>query len=107
MSAGPQGSCNYARHLPWLFVANKATRGWVPVGVGYSDLGLVGECRISEEDAYLLVVDTQIWGSLRRAKVSLGPPKHAAQEGAAGATQPAASKISAAVRPLQPATGSV
>ena len=41
--------------------------------------------------ARLLVVDTQTCGSFMRAKVSLGPPKHAAQLGAAGATQPAAS----------------
>jgi hypothetical protein len=42
-----------------------------------------------------------------RAKVSLGPPRQAAQLGAAGVTQPASSKISAAVFPSQPGTGSV
>ena len=56
--------------------------------------------------AYLLVVDTQTWGSFMRAKVSFGPPKQAAQLGAAGVVQPAASKICAAVLPSQPATGS-
>lgn len=56
--------------------------------------------------AYLLVVDTHTWGSFMRAKVSLGPPKQAAQLGAAGVVQPAASKICAAVLPSQPATGS-
>ena len=39
----------------------------------------------------LLVVDTQTCGSFMRANVSLGPPRHAAQLGAAGATHPAAS----------------
>lgn len=42
-----------------------------------------------------------------RAKVSLGPPKHAAHDGAAGVVQPDSSKISAAVLPSQPGTGSV
>ena len=40
-----------------------------------------------------------------RANVSLGPPKQAAQLGAAGVVQPAASKICAAVFPSHPATG--
>ena len=43
----------------------------------------------------LLVVDTQTCGSFMRANVSLGPPRHAAQLGAAGATQPAASNTCA------------
>ncbi len=55
--------------------------------------------------AHLLVVDTQTSGSFMRAKVSRGPPRHAAQEGLAGGTQPAAAKISAAVLPSQPGTG--
>lgn len=55
--------------------------------------------------AHLLVVDTQTWGSFMRANVSLGPPRQAAQLGAAGVMQPAASKIWAAVLPSQPATG--
>lgn len=42
-----------------------------------------------------------------RANVSRGPPRHAAQLGAAGVVQPASSKISAAVLPSQPGTGSV
>jgi hypothetical protein len=46
-------------------------------------------------------------GSFMRAKVSRGPPRHAAQLGAAGVVQPASSKISAAVLPSQPGTGSV
>lgn len=54
-----------------------------------------------------LVVDTHTSGSFMRAKVSRGPPRQAAQLGAAGVTQPAASKISAAVLPSQPGTGSV
>ena len=54
---------------------------------------------------HLLVVDTQTCGSFMRAKVSLGPPKQAAQLGAAGGVHPAASKICAAVLPSQPATG--
>lgn len=40
-----------------------------------------------------------------RAKVSLGPPRQAAQEGDAGGTHPAAVKISAAVLPSHPGTG--
>jgi hypothetical protein len=44
-----------------------------------------------------LVVDTQISGSFIRPKVSFGPPKQAAQEGAAGSMQPAAKKISESV----------
>lgn len=43
----------------------------------------------------LLVVDTQTCGSFMRANVSLGPPRHAAQLGAAGATHPAASNTCA------------
>lgn len=46
-------------------------------------------------------------GSFMRAKVSRGPPRQAAQLGAAGVTQPASSKISAAVLPSQPGTGIV
>ncbi len=42
-----------------------------------------------------------------RAKVSRGPPRQAAHEGAAGVTQPASSKISAAVLPSHPGTGTV
>ena len=56
--------------------------------------------------ARLLVVDTQTSGSFMRAKVSRGPPRHAAQDGLAGGTHPAAAKISAAVFPSQPGTGS-
>lgn len=56
---------------------------------------------------FLLVVDTQISGLFMRAKVSCGPPKQAAQDGEAGVTHPASSKIWAAVLPSQPATGSV
>jgi hypothetical protein len=52
-----------------------------------------------------LVVDTQTSGSFMRANVSRGPPKHAAHDGLAGGTQPAAVKISAAVLPSQPGTG--
>lgn len=52
-----------------------------------------------------LVVDTQTWASFMRAKVSRGPPKQAAHEGAAGVMQPAASKIWAAVLPPHPGTG--
>ena len=52
------------------------------------------------------MVETQTSGSFMRAKVSRGPPRHAAQEGLAGGTQPAAAKISAAVLPSQPGTGS-
>ena len=55
--------------------------------------------------AHLLVVDTQTSGSFMRANVSRGPPRHAAQDGLAGGTQPAAVKISAAVLPSQPGTG--
>ena len=51
------------------------------------------------------MVLTTVSASFMRAKVSLGPPKHAAQEGGAGATQPAASKIWKAVLPSQPGTG--
>lgn len=54
---------------------------------------------------FLLVVLTHTSGSFIRAKVSRGPPKQAAHEGAAGVMQPAASKISAAVLPPQPGTG--
>ena len=43
----------------------------------------------------LLVVETQTCGSFMRANVSLGPPRHAAQLGAAGATHPAASNTCA------------
>ena len=50
-------------------------------------------------------MDTQTSGSFMRANVSRGPPRHAAQEGLAGGTQPAAAKISAAVLPSQPGTG--
>lgn len=51
------------------------------------------------------MVETQTWGSFMRANVSLGPPKQAAQLGAAGVVHPAASKICAAVLPSHPATG--
>lgn len=56
--------------------------------------------------SHLLVVETQTSGSFMRANVSRGPPRHAAQDGLAGGTQPAAAKISAAVLPSQPGTGS-
>ena len=52
-----------------------------------------------------LVVDTTVIGSFTRAKVSTGPPMQAAHDGAAGVTQPASWKISAAVLPSQPGTG--
>ncbi len=56
---------------------------------------------------FLLVVDTQTSGLFMRAYVSCGPPRHAAQDGEAGVSHPASSKIWAAVFPSQPATGSV
>lgn len=56
---------------------------------------------------HLLVVETTTSGSFIRANVSFGPPKHAAHDGAPGATHPAASKISAAVLPSQPGTGTL
>ena len=64
-------------------------------------------CTPTRTRTHLLVVETQTSGSFMRAKVSRGPPKQAAQLGAAGVTQPAASKICAAVLPSQPGTGSV
>ena len=59
----------------------------------------------TEPQARLLVVDTQISAPFMRAKVSLGPPRHAAQLGDAGGTQPAALNTSAAVFPSHPGTG--
>ena len=53
---------------------------------------------------HLLVVETQISAPFMRAKVSLGPPRQAAQLGDAGGTAPAASKTSAAVLPSQEAS---
>ncbi len=55
--------------------------------------------------AYLFVVDTQTSGLFIRAYVSLGPPRHAAQLGLAGVSQPASWKIWDAVLPSQPGTG--
>jgi hypothetical protein len=61
---------------------------------------------VGAKGAHLLVVETQTSGSFMRAKVSRGPPRQAAHEGLAGGTQPASWKISAAVLPPQPGTGS-
>ena len=61
--------------------------------------------RTAQRSAHLLVVDTHTSGSFMRANVSRGPPRQAAHEGAAGGTQPASAKISAAVLPPQPGTG--
>ena len=64
-------------------------------------------CNSSRQQAavYLFVVDTQTSGLFIRAYVSLGPPRHAAQLGLAGVSQPASWKIWDAVLPSQPGTG--
>jgi len=66
----------------------------------YGNLSLAGQAgQKPRAAARLLVVDTQTCGSFMRANVSLGPPRHAAQLGAAGATHPAASNTCPAPPP--------
>ncbi len=71
----------------------------------HDSLGIPPSSSQGNAAVHLFVVETQTSGLFIRAYVSLGPPRHAAQLGLAGVSQPASWKIWEAVLPSQPGTG--